>query len=236
MFRFGTIVGIGSVDLPTKRLPTAKKKRDSNKRGNAVHRTLHLKNVLHIPDSPYNVIGKGLLNDYRVVKPTDDEKKNTQMTEYIVPLGERADIANAVAYFFQEDSIFGNTSMVKLSGPPVGPPVGSSFFVKRRIVLPAIWPEEEQEKFMAYRRNVLGLPGKGQGPQAEQKAPPEKGKEVEDEEWWAEPEKKKKKRKNRGKKGRGEKTSRCATVDAEGASSKDATLVSVEDVPAEDAS
>ncbi|KAH7114850.1 hypothetical protein EDB81DRAFT_295166 [Dactylonectria macrodidyma] len=124
-----TVVGIGTVNLPTKISP--------NKTGPRSHGTLRLKNVLHAPGIICNIIGRPILNDYNVVT------RGTSGT--ITNLSD----SRPVAYFKPETEGV-RLFEVRLSGPPVGPKVGPSpFDPSTTYFIRASWPDSERERFAA---------------------------------------------------------------------------------------
>ena len=97
------VVGIGTVELPVKRGPSAT--------GPRSHGTLRLRNVLHVPTLICNIIGSPILDEYIVHTGFDDkDKKGTIKDKH----GRNA------AYFDLRLKPY----QVRLSGPPIGPRVG----------------------------------------------------------------------------------------------------------------
>lgn len=66
-------IGIGSVDIPTKTSPT--------QTGPSSHGTLHLDKVLHFPGAFCNIIGRPVVNDYRVITEFT-ESQSGSITSY----------------------------------------------------------------------------------------------------------------------------------------------------------
>lgn len=98
-------MGIGTVELPVKRSPTAT--------GPGSHGILRLPNVLHIPSLICNVIGNPITDEYAVsTGPPSPNHKGT-ITDHE---------GGSVAYFDPDAQLF----EVMLSGPPIGPRVGPS--------------------------------------------------------------------------------------------------------------
>ncbi|KAL5366367.1 hypothetical protein BJX96DRAFT_31768 [Aspergillus floccosus] len=127
------VIGIGSVDLPTKTSPT--------KTGPRSHGILRLKNVLHAPSLFCNIIGRPILDDYMVEcgTPKDPSGSSGSVTR-------RYD-GRTVAYFKPQ---IGQVRLweVRLSGPPVGPRVGRSpFKASGHYALHAFWPDSERQRF-----------------------------------------------------------------------------------------
>lgn len=128
------VVGIGTVDLPTKSSPT--------ETGPSSHGILRLKNVLHAPSMFCNLIGRPILDDYEISLASGSA------------LGPSGFITNrsdgrAVAYF---KPLTGDVTLfeVQLSGPPVGPEVGPSpFRPSECYMLHAFWPASERQRFEA---------------------------------------------------------------------------------------
>ncbi|KAI8404412.1 hypothetical protein FOFC_15907 [Fusarium oxysporum] len=123
------VIGIGTVDLPTKTSP--------NRNGPRSHGTLRLKNVLHAPSIICNIIGSPVLNDYHVFTSFSETSSGSihrlsdgRRIAYFKP-------ATQAARFFQ----------VRLSGPPVGPKVGPPpFDPSTKYLLRAEWPDSERKK------------------------------------------------------------------------------------------
>lgn len=133
------VMGIGTVELPTKRSP--------NRTGKDGHGTLRLTNVLHAPNGMCNIIGSPIFKDYGVVTGGTDSK---------VSSGTIADKnGRSVAYFDATRPLF----QVKLRGPPVGPHVlekGEMYAINVR------WAAEEMvrwEKYEAERATSKRPPG-----------------------------------------------------------------------------
>jgi len=123
------VIGIGTVDLPTKTSP--------NRNGPRSHGTLRLTNVLHAPSIICNIIGSPVLNDYHVctsfsktcsgsIRRLSDDR----LVAYFKPT------AQAVRFF-----------QVRLSGPPVGPKVGPPpLDPSTKYLIRAEWPDSERKK------------------------------------------------------------------------------------------
>lgn len=126
------VVGIGSVELPTKSSPT--------KTGRRSHGTIRLKNVLHAPSIFCNIIGRPILDEYSVDCgiPKDPSSSSGSITR-------RYD-GRIVAHFKPQTRLL----EVRLSGPPVGPRVGRSpFKASGHYALHAFWPDSERQRFAA---------------------------------------------------------------------------------------
>ncbi|KAJ9412559.1 hypothetical protein FOXG_17080 [Fusarium oxysporum f. sp. lycopersici 4287] len=123
------VIGIGTVDLPTKASP--------NRNGPRSHGTLRLRNVLHAPSIICNIIGSPVLDDYHVVTLVSGTSSgsihrlsDSRRIAYFMP-------APQAARFFQ----------VRLSGPPVGPKVGPPPFDPfTKYLLRVEWPDSERKK------------------------------------------------------------------------------------------
>jgi hypothetical protein len=129
------VVGIGTVELPTKISPT--------KTGPSSHGILRLEKVLHAPSILCNIIGNPILDDYEVL--TSFSKSPSGTAGSITNLSD----GRPVAYF--KPMIRGVRFWeVRLSGPPVGPKVGPSPFDSSvAYVLHALWPDSERQRFAA---------------------------------------------------------------------------------------
>ncbi|KAK7409166.1 hypothetical protein QQX98_008659 [Neonectria punicea] len=126
------VVGIGTVDLPTKTDPT--------KTGPRAHGILRLKNVLHAPGLLCNIIGKPIADDYRI----QDISSRPDQSGFIINRSN----GRSAAYFKPLDRF--KFFEVRLSGPPIGPKVGPSPLSQQGIMLiHAFWPNSEREKFIA---------------------------------------------------------------------------------------
>lgn len=123
------VIGIGTVDLPTKTSPT--------RNGPRSHGTLRLKNVLHAPGIVCNIIGSPVLNEHNVSLSCSRNSSGSisqlsdgRLIAYFKPMTQ------AVRFF-----------EVRLSGPPVGPKVGPSpLDPSTNYVLRAEWPDSERKK------------------------------------------------------------------------------------------
>ncbi|OJJ43881.1 hypothetical protein ASPZODRAFT_891110 [Penicilliopsis zonata CBS 506.65] len=107
------VVGIGTVELPTKTLP--------NLTGPDSHGTLRLKMVLHCPSARCNIVGVPITGDYGVI-----------VSGYVGASGHAGTVTGLsdrrpVAYFMPSVGSFPLLE-VQLSEPPVGPVVGPSPF------------------------------------------------------------------------------------------------------------
>ncbi|EAU39067.1 predicted protein [Aspergillus terreus NIH2624] len=137
------VVGIGSVELPTKTSPF--------KTGPRSHGTLRLRNVLHAPSIFCNLIGRPIQDDYKL---NCGIPKHPSVSSGSITL--RSD-GRSVAYF---KPMYGRVRFweVRLSGPPVGPRVGPSpFNASARYALLVFWPESESERFAALQASTPRL-------------------------------------------------------------------------------
>lgn len=131
------MIGVGSVDLPTKTLP--------KKTGPSSHGVIHLKNVLHVPTILCNVIGRGLRDDYDERRPYSNVPGNFPgLISYIF----HRDNECLVAY---TQSLGEGTNLreIRISGPPVGPRVGHSPFdpmPKNLYAICPYWYYDEKQK------------------------------------------------------------------------------------------
>ncbi|KAK7427759.1 hypothetical protein QQZ08_005697 [Neonectria magnoliae] len=126
------VVGIGTVDLPTKTDPT--------KTGPRAHGILRLNNVLHAPGLLCNIIGRPVEDDYKI----QDISSQSDQSGFIISRSN----GRSVAYF--KPLTRARFFEVRLSGPPVGPKVGPSPLNQQGIMLiHAFWPNSEREKFIA---------------------------------------------------------------------------------------
>ncbi|GAB1206467.1 hypothetical protein APSETT445_005156 [Aspergillus pseudonomiae] len=126
------VVGIGTVDLPTKTSP--------KKTGPSSHGVVRLKNVLHAPRLICNIIRNPILKDYNVLTWFSDTTSGS--------ITRHSD-GRTVAYF---KPMTGNVMFweVRLSGPPVGPKVGPSpFNPSDDYMIHAFWPHSERRRFAA---------------------------------------------------------------------------------------
>ncbi|KAM6508473.1 hypothetical protein FALCPG4_018320 [Fusarium falciforme] len=123
------VVGIGTVELPVKRSPRAT--------GPRSHGILRLRDVLHVPTGICNVIGSPILDEYDI--HTGSSMQNTKGT--IIDKQGRT-----VAYFEPRGKFF----QVRLSGPPVGPRVGTTPFDPSAMYwINVRWADSEREKWEA---------------------------------------------------------------------------------------
>ncbi|KAM3489543.1 hypothetical protein MY3957_007154 [Beauveria namnaoensis] len=128
------VIGIGTVELPVKRRPDA--------RGAQSHGVLRLRNVLHVPSGLCNVVGgKALLAaDYLVRRGPGGGG--------IREISDKN--GGAVAYLHQPNARLGGRHLqVRLSGPPIGPRLGPSPFVKgESYSFSARWHDDAREQVM----------------------------------------------------------------------------------------
>ena len=121
------VLGIGTVELPVKRSPTA--------RGPRSHGVLRLHNVLHVPTLICNIIGNSIQDEYTVHEDFDNEcTRGTIKDKH----------GRSAAYFDPRLSPF----QVRLSGPPIGPRVGPAPFEMSKVhVMYALWADSERKKW-----------------------------------------------------------------------------------------
>ncbi|KAK8144378.1 hypothetical protein G3M48_005888 [Beauveria asiatica] len=124
------VIGVGTVELPVKRRPDA--------RGAQSHGVLRLRNVLHVPSGLCNVVGgKALLADYLVRRGPGGIREISDKN------------GGAVAYLHQPNARLGRHLQVRLSGPPIGPRLGPSPFVKgESYSFGACWHDDAREQAM----------------------------------------------------------------------------------------
>ncbi|KAF7552747.1 hypothetical protein G7046_g7313 [Stylonectria norvegica] len=137
--RFGgrvRAIGVGTVELPTKRSPNPKA------RGSAAHAIVRLKNVLHVPTLICNIIGNPILQDYEVDMGYGSGPNSTagEITEL--------DTGRRVAYFKPGERFW----QPRISGPPIGPRLGpSAFKPDDEYMIHALWLPGEEERLRAIR-------------------------------------------------------------------------------------
>ncbi|KAJ5550208.1 hypothetical protein N7461_004906 [Penicillium sp. DV-2018c] len=125
------VIGVGTVNLPTKISPTAN--------GPDSHGVLPLNNVLHAPSALCNILGAPLMDDHDVSLRPDSASRGS-----IVNSTDR----RPVAYFKPRDESV--LFEVRLSDPPVGPRVGPSPFEPDvAYMIHALWPSSEWQRFEA---------------------------------------------------------------------------------------
>jgi len=132
------VEGIGSVTLPTKRTPKST--------GSGNHGSLHLSEVLHVPEAACNFLGAPLVHSYVLkidwANPSScsirDKKTGQQLA----------------CFRYASD---GKQFALRLSGPPVGPQVGpASVSVSGVYDIQAAWPDAEQFRWIAHK-NMLNI-------------------------------------------------------------------------------
>ncbi|KAK4137912.1 hypothetical protein BT67DRAFT_439130 [Trichocladium antarcticum] len=132
------VIGIGEVQLPVKLFP--------KRSGAAAHGTLHLRNVLHVPTAFCNIIGGPHTGDY----------DRTQ-------LGGLGDSGNDGAITAKDGRRLGYFDsrglwVLKLSGPPVGPIVGSPVIKPgEHYMIHAFWPDSERARWAAAQASLTDL-------------------------------------------------------------------------------
>lgn len=125
------VTGIGTVRLPV---------RTSFKPGPNSHGALHLFNVLHVPKSLVNIIGKPALDDFNVEFLPPSAKAMAKLTTHAN--------AKTVALFKNGVGDLSGLPVVRLSGYPVGPRVAPPRPSSgcKGMVVSVNWPASEQEK------------------------------------------------------------------------------------------
>lgn len=124
------VEGVGTVELPTKR-----KIRGS---GAASHTTLKLAEVLHVPTAICNIIGASKHDEY-------DRVETGKSGGFFDENGRR------IACFDRSRPLF----QIKLSGPPVGPEVGSPALQHgEHYFINVCWSDFEQRRWEAYQDRV----------------------------------------------------------------------------------
>lgn len=126
------MLGVGTVELPTKKSPNAT--------GRKSHGTIRLTNVVHAPSAPCNIIGQPILHDYNV----NEARGHTK--------GRISDRENrAVACFDPRHPLFA----VKLRGRPVGP-----WAIRKGdlVIINAFWSPEERQRWEKYDRQRRNRP------------------------------------------------------------------------------
>ncbi|EJP63860.1 signal sequence receptor alpha subunit [Beauveria bassiana ARSEF 2860] len=129
------VIGIGTVELPVKRRPDA--------RGAQSHGVLRLRNVLHVPSGLCNVVGgKALLAAGYLVRRGPGGGGIREISD--------KNGGAAVAYLHQPNARLGGRHLqVRLSGPPIGPRLGPSPFVKgESYSFSARWHDDAREQVM----------------------------------------------------------------------------------------
>lgn len=137
------VLGIGTVEIPTKRSPSLS--------GVSSHSSLHLKEVLHVPDFICNVIGSPiLLDDYHIQTFTTSKSKGVLKDSK----------GKNVAYFDPDSKFFA----LKVRGKPTGPLLGSHAAFKEGSFyrLSCSWDSVEQQKWQEFKeKNSLTNPISG---------------------------------------------------------------------------
>ncbi|XP_014560221.1 hypothetical protein COCVIDRAFT_34719 [Bipolaris victoriae FI3] len=125
--RYLPILGVGTVEVPTERL--------TNQFGVSDHGFLHLKKVLHVPDSICNVIGDTLdLDGHRVqIYPSEEAKGTISDSD-----------CNNMAYFEPNAPFYS----VKVRNQPGGPKLGPSVLRKNGMyMLSCYWMHSKGRKY-----------------------------------------------------------------------------------------
>lgn len=131
------VIGVGSVDLPTKTLP--------KKTGPSSHGVIHLKHVLHVPTIICNIVGRNLGNEYDERWPRGKVPwKFPGLVSYI--FDRYNDCVEAYTQSLSEGT---SHREIRISGPPVGPRVGHSPFdpmPKKLYAICAYWRYDEEQR------------------------------------------------------------------------------------------
>ncbi len=130
------MLGIGTVEIPTKRSP--------NLSGVASHGTLILHEVLHVPDSICNFIGKPLFREgeYKVLVSSSSKSNGTIKNRQ----------GNNVAYFDPKSPLFA----IKIRGKPTGPKLGPHALKRDVIyVLACRWDRAQRRKWEEYKNKIV---------------------------------------------------------------------------------
>jgi hypothetical protein len=128
-------LGIGDVQLPVKLFP--------KRSGPAAHGTLHLRNVLHVLNCLYNIVGGPQTGDYSSMQLRSLENSGN-WGAILAEDGRR------LGYF-----VHGQLWVLKLSGPLVGLVGRSSFEPDVDYVINATWPNSERRRWDAARTDPL---------------------------------------------------------------------------------
>ncbi|KAK0624134.1 zinc-binding domain-containing protein [Immersiella caudata] len=129
------VEGVGSVELPTKHYPKGKGRRNQG--------TLHLSNVLHVPEAACNFLGAPLVFQYALEMDWKDPSRSFIRDQMGTPLA---------SFRYASD---GKQFAIHLSGPLVGPKVGPlTLSAPDRYDIRAIWPDAEQYRWIAYKTFV----------------------------------------------------------------------------------
>lgn len=141
------VVGIGTVDLPTKRTPSS-----SGVDGNT---TVRLTNVAHVPGVICNILGLPVLGEYKFSTDFRNPSNGSIQDKDDQPLA-----------YFRKSSPTGLLA-VCLSDPPFGPKVGPSSLTGGSYYINASWSNAEQQKWVAYHAQTVAQKkgtGRDQGP------------------------------------------------------------------------
>ncbi|KAK3353791.1 zinc-binding domain-containing protein [Lasiosphaeria hispida] len=128
------VEGIGTVDLPTKRLASSV--------GRNRHTTLRLANVLHVPGAVYNILGSPIVLQYQLDVNLEDPSQSSI----------RDHEGHPMAYFQRASR--SNLITLRLSGPPVGPEVGPSLLGTAGYCVNATWPVTEIQRWAAFQASI----------------------------------------------------------------------------------
>ncbi|USP77744.1 hypothetical protein yc1106_05018 [Curvularia clavata] len=137
------VLGIGTVEIPTKRSP--------NRSGVSSHGTLHLKEVLHVPDFVCNVIGGPIFSDgYDVTIRFGPTKLGTIEDSQ----------GKSMAYFDPSRPLL----CIKVRNSPEGPKLGPYALQKDKMyALSCRWEPREEQRWLDYKaRNGLDNRGSTQ--------------------------------------------------------------------------
>lgn len=129
------IIGIGTVILPTRSSPRSLQ--------NGMDRVVRLKNVLHAPKVPYNIIGRPILEDHWVTTYNDGSSPSF--------IAQRA-TGKAVAYF-KPFSMSVNQFELQITTPsPFIEVPPSRSVVLGASIFQALWSDTEKRKVAALLR------------------------------------------------------------------------------------
>lgn len=126
------VLGIGTVEIPTKRSP--------NLSGASSHGSLHLKEVLHVPDAPCNIVAMPIVDSegYSFIM-SSGPKSNGSIKD-----GQ----GKNVAYFDPSRPLF----VLKVRNPPSGPRLGPHVLHHGALyLLGCRWSPTEQQKWEDFK-------------------------------------------------------------------------------------
>lgn len=139
------VIGIGVAEVPVKRAP--------KRSGPKAHGKLRLHNVLHVPSGICNILGGPSTGDY------------AGLTMQTLEDGSQGKIMDAndrqIGYFITTE--YTNLLILRLSGPPVGPVVGSSSFEKEAMYMIGVtWSDSERQKWCTHQKDLSGRQSGGE--------------------------------------------------------------------------